>query len=67
MRTKARAVYELSANGNGSTRFHYLNEYQLPGGPAGRIAGGAIARASRREADRTLQRLRDLVERRVRE
>ena len=60
--TKARAVYELSENGDGRTRFSYLNEYSLPGGPAGRLAGGAIARASRREADRTLKRLRDLVE-----
>jgi uncharacterized protein YndB with AHSA1/START domain len=66
MRTKARAVYELSADGDGTTRFNYVNEYQLPGGPAGRVAGGAIARASRREADRTLRRLRDLVESRAR-
>ena len=66
MRTKARAVYELSADGDGRTRFDYVNEYQLPGGPAGRVAGGAIARASRREADRTLRRLRDLVESRAR-
>ena len=68
MRTKARAVYELSANGDGKgTRFSYLNEYRLPGGPAGRVAGGAIAKASGREADRTLERLRDLVEGRARE
>ena len=68
MRTKARAVYELSTNGSGhGTRFSYLNEYRLPGGPAGKVAGGAIARASGREANRTLERLRVLVERRARE
>ena len=67
MHTKARAVYELAANGDGKgTRFSYLNEYRLPGGPVGKVAGGAVARASGREADRTLERLRDLVERRVR-
>jgi uncharacterized protein YndB with AHSA1/START domain len=60
--SKARAEYELAENGDGRTRFSYLNEYTLPGGAAGRLAGGAIARASRREADRTLKRLRDLVE-----
>jgi uncharacterized protein YndB with AHSA1/START domain len=62
MRTKARAVYELSEDGEGRTRFGYLNEYTLPGGPAGRLAGGAISRAAGREADRTLERLRELIE-----
>lgn len=65
MRTKARAVYELSANGDRRTRFHYFNEYQLPGGAAGRLAGAAISKASHREANRTLERLLELVERRA--
>ncbi|MBV9214287.1 MAG: SRPBCC family protein [Actinobacteria bacterium] len=66
MGTKASATYELSENGSEGTHFSYCNEYALPGGPAGRLAGGAIAKASGREADRTLERLRDLVENRAR-
>ncbi|MEA2353323.1 MAG: hypothetical protein QOJ14_1737 [Thermoleophilaceae bacterium] len=62
MHTKAKAIYELSASGDGGTRFSYMNEYELPGGVAGRIAGRAIAKASGREADRTLERLKQLVE-----
>ena len=61
--SKAKATYELSADGDG-TRFSYCNEYGLPGGPAGRLAGRAIAAASGREADRTLKRLKKLVEER---
>lgn len=62
MGTKARAIYELSGDGDGGTRFSYLNEYELPGGVAGRIAGRAIVKASSREADKTLKRLKALVE-----
>jgi uncharacterized protein YndB with AHSA1/START domain len=62
MRSKARAVYELSSNDGDGTHFFYSNEYQLPGGVAGRAAGRAIAVASGREADRTMKRLRKLVE-----
>jgi uncharacterized protein YndB with AHSA1/START domain len=62
MGTHAKAVYELSANGDGATRFSYLNEYELPGGIAGRIAGRAVQAASGREADKTLKRLKALVE-----
>jgi uncharacterized protein YndB with AHSA1/START domain len=64
MGSKARAVYELHENGDGKTRFTYLNEYAMPGGPAGKLAGRAILKASGREADRTLERLKELVERR---
>ena len=62
MGSKATAVYELSGDGDGGTRFSYCNQYDLPGGPAGRIAGRAILAASGREADRTLERLKELVE-----
>ena len=62
MGSNAKAVYELSADGDGGTRFSYLNEYQLPGGLAGRIAGRAVQAASGREADKTLKRLKALVE-----
>jgi uncharacterized protein YndB with AHSA1/START domain len=61
MGTKARAVYELSGNGDG-THFSYCNQYELPGGIAGRLAGRAVNAASGREADRTLARLKKLVE-----
>lgn len=59
--TKARVKYELAEN-DGGTRFSYTNEYDLPGGPAGKLAGRAIVGASGSEADRTLERLKKLVE-----
>ena len=62
MGSKARAIYELSGDGDGGTKFSYMNEYGLPGGPAGKLAGRAILGASGREADRTLKRLKKLVE-----
>ena len=65
MGSEARAVYELTENGDGGTRFSYLNEYEMPGGAVGRIAGRAIMKASGREADRTLERLKELVESRL--
>ena len=61
MGTKARAVYELSPN-NGGTDFSYLNQYDLPGGPAGRLVGRALSRAAGGEADRSLERLKELIE-----
>lgn len=62
MRTRARVVYDFQSQ-NGGTRFSYLNEYQLPGGPAGRIAGRAVAGTAKRELERSLERLKKLVER----
>ena len=62
MGSKAKAIYELSGNHDGGTKFSYFNEYGLPGGVAGRLAGRAILAASGREADRTLKRLKKLVE-----
>ena len=61
MGTKATVVYELSQNGGG-TQFHYTNEYALPGGVAGRLAGAAVLGASGHEANKTLKRLKRLVE-----
>ncbi|HEX8742352.1 MAG TPA: SRPBCC family protein [Thermoleophilaceae bacterium] len=63
MGSKAKAVYELAEDGSGGTRFSYLNEYGLPGGFAGRIAGRAIVKASGGEADRSLERLKAICER----
>jgi carbon monoxide dehydrogenase subunit G len=59
--TKAKAIYEIRTNGDGCT-FSYVNEYDLPGGAAGRLAGRAIVGASGPEADRSLQRLKKLIE-----
>lgn len=61
LRTHARALYELTTKGSG-TSFSYTNEYTLPGGPAGRILGRALNAASGREADRSLARLKRLIE-----
>jgi carbon monoxide dehydrogenase subunit G len=57
----ARVVYGFASNGNG-TRFSYTNEYDLPGGPLGRIAGGALRRVTVKELDGSLERLKQLVE-----
>jgi uncharacterized protein YndB with AHSA1/START domain len=65
MGSRAKAVYGFSRDGDGGTRFSYLNEFGLPGGPAGRLAGRAVAAASGREADRTLKRLKELVEKKA--
>jgi len=61
MGSKARATYVISENGDGCT-FSYVNEYDLPGGPAGKLAGRAILGTSGREADKSLERLKKLVE-----
>ena len=58
---KATVVYDLSQNGGG-THFHYTNEYALPGGVAGKLAGAAVVGASGHEANKTLKRLKRLVE-----
>ena len=60
--TKAKAVYELEANDDGC-RFSYMNEYKLPGGVAGAAVGQALRRVSGHEADKTLKRLKALIER----
>jgi carbon monoxide dehydrogenase subunit G len=60
-RTSARVVYDLEEEGDG-TRFSYLNEYELPGGAAGRVAGRAVSAAAGREVERSLERLKGLLE-----
>jgi uncharacterized protein YndB with AHSA1/START domain len=62
MGAKARAVYEISANGDGTSTFTYVNEWDLPGGIAGKTFGAAIKRAAGREADRSLEALKKLLE-----
>jgi uncharacterized membrane protein len=57
----ARVVYEFKGNGDGTT-FSYMNEYDLPGGALGRMAGRAVSRVTQKEVEGSLQRLRLLVE-----
>ena len=57
----ARVEYAFEPHADG-TRFSYLNQYDLPGGPFGKIAGKTVARVTTREVDGSLQRLKALVE-----
>lgn len=57
----ARVVYAFDENGQ-ETRFSYLNQYDLPGGVLGRVAGRAVARVTEKELDGSLRRLKSLVE-----
>lgn len=61
MRSKASVTYELEPNGD-STRFSYANEFSLPGGPLGRMAGPVVRRVTAGELENSLERLRALVE-----
>ncbi len=61
VRSSAQVVYELQPDGEG-TRFTYGNEYRLPGGPLGRLAGRAMGGTSVRESERSLQRLKTVIE-----
>lgn len=61
--SKAEVTYSFEAQ-DGGTRFDYRNEFALPGGALGKVAGGLLTAApGRREARRSLERLRALVER----
>ena len=60
--TKARVSYDLEPRGDG-TCFNYVNEYELPGGPLGKLGGKAFRRTAAKEADRTLVKLKGLLER----
>ena len=60
--SRARVRYRLEAEDDG-TRFDYRNEFALPGGGLGKLAGGLLAAApGKREASRSLERLRMLLE-----
>jgi hypothetical protein len=63
VRSKATVVYELEPNGDGGTRFHYENEFKAPGGLFGSfMADRAFQGTSEREADKTLNNLKGLLE-----
>jgi uncharacterized protein YndB with AHSA1/START domain len=62
--SRASIVYELHPDGDHRTRFEYTNEFKPPGGPLGAVAGRVLVGGlSQREAQRSLQRLKQLVER----
>ena len=59
---KARISYELSER-NGSTVFDYENEFDLPAGKVGKLAGKAFnAVSGDREAKKSLTKLKELLE-----
>lgn len=62
MGTKARVSYDLEPR-DGGTCFNYINEYELPGGPLGKLGAKAFERTAGKEADKTLERLKGLLER----
>jgi uncharacterized membrane protein len=57
----ARVEYAFKPDGT-STRFSYTNQYDLPGGVLGRVAGGAVSRITAKELDGSLAKLKRLVE-----
>jgi uncharacterized protein YndB with AHSA1/START domain len=58
----AEVTYRLSDE-DGGTRFEYENQFALPGGVLGKAAGGLLSAApGSREARKTLERLRSLLE-----
>jgi uncharacterized protein YndB with AHSA1/START domain len=62
-RSHARIVEQLTELDGGRTRFHYENEFKAPLGPFGAVASRALVGGlPRREADATLQRLKQLLE-----
>jgi carbon monoxide dehydrogenase subunit G len=62
MRSKASVRYELEDDGNGGTRFHYMNEFKSPGGPLGRIVDKLTGTTAERAADKTLDNIKKLLE-----
>lgn len=61
MRSKAKVIYEFEAK-DGGTCFSYLNEYNLPGGPLGRMAGPAVRRVTGGEVEKSLNNLQRLFQ-----
>jgi uncharacterized protein YndB with AHSA1/START domain len=59
--SRARTSYALAAQ-DGGTRFTYENEFALPGGAVGDAAGGVVASRAGKEAEASLQRLKQLAE-----
>jgi uncharacterized protein YndB with AHSA1/START domain len=63
-RSRARTEYRLRAAHDGHTHFDYRNEFHAPLGPLGALASRALVGGMpQREATRTLDLLRELLER----
>jgi uncharacterized protein YndB with AHSA1/START domain len=61
--SRATIVYELRPDGESRTIFEYTNEFRPPGGALGAVAGRVLVGGlSQREAQRSLQRLKALIE-----
>ena len=61
--SSAGVVYELEPKGSHATTFKYDNNFKLPGGALGRLAGKTVgAAAAKREAERSLANLKRLIE-----
>jgi uncharacterized protein YndB with AHSA1/START domain len=61
--SRASIVYELRADGESGTIFDYTNEFRPPGGALGAVAGRVLVGGlSQREAQRSLQRLKHVIE-----
>ena len=59
---KAQIVYELSER-DGTTTFNYENQFELPAGKVGKLAGKAFnAMSGDREAKKSLKTLKELIE-----
>lgn len=62
-RSRAVTEYTLTPGPGGGTRFDYRNEFHVPLGPVGALASRALVGGMpQREAARTLERLRTLLE-----
>src|SRR4051812_41508200 len=42
VKSHARTEYDLAPNGNGGTKFHYVNEFKAPGGLVGATASRVL-------------------------
>ncbi len=58
----ARVRYGLEPGDGETTRFTYFNDYDLPGGGVGAVAGKLSSRVTKRAMNSSLRRLRKLVE-----
>jgi carbon monoxide dehydrogenase subunit G len=63
MGSSAKTCYILEPNGNGGTRFDYVNEFKAPGGPLGAAASRVVVGGvPEREAAASLARLKQVLE-----
>jgi uncharacterized protein YndB with AHSA1/START domain len=61
--SRASIVYALRPDGESRTIFDYTNEFRPPGGALGAVAGRVLVGGlSQREAQRSLERLKALIE-----